>query len=443
MLKNFLKVSAQHYLRSGPRFRRLLSQLQSNAAFSYEQLVEYQNEQLRISIHHAYNNIPYYRNLFDRLGLTPEDFHAIEDLKQLPLINRKELYGREPAFVSKRRTIKYRKHTSGTTGTPLTLWRDLYNADFEQACQWRQWRWYGLDSSNRMVNMRGIFVAPVDRVEPPFWMYVPANKQLLLSSYHLSDALIPHYLEKLREFQPVAFKSMPSTIFRLAQFMQLHGESPIPVKAVMTISEKLFKAEKETIERFFGPVFDSYGNAERAALIAMCEHRTYHYMMDYSIIEFIPREDGLFEVVGTTLHNRAMPLIRYATGDLVAPGSGSCSCGRAFPVIKSIQGRREDSVVTPSGRWLSAHLSMAFYRVPNVRKSQIIQEEPDLLRVLVVPAEGFSTEEKKLIAQNLKKVIGNEMSIVIVEVAEIPLTKGGKHQFVVSKIALELSDASV
>lgn len=434
VLKILLRHSVEHYLRSGRLFRHILSQLEQNAALSYEQLVDYQNDRLRQTIQDAYTGVPYFRNQFDRLGLTPYHIQTIEDLEKLPIINKEDLREHQSDLVSTKVRVKYKKYTSGTTGSPVANWRDLYNANFEQACMWRMWRLFGIDFKDRMAYLRSIGFTPIDRVKPPFWLNIPSSKQLYMSANHLNDALIPYFLDKLRDYQPAFIKGVPSSLFRIARFMQLHQETPIPVKAVLSSSETLFPHQREVIERYFGPVGDFYGNSERVGFIAMCEQGSYHYMMDYSIIELIPRGNDTFEIVGTSLHNKTMPLLRYATGDLVTPGVGSCSCGRSFPVIESILGRRDESVITPSGRWLCTHLSVAFYGVPNIIKSQIVQEELDFLRVLIMPTEHFSKDDKRLIMRNLKDKIGDEMDIVVEEVADIPLAKGGKHKFIVSKI---------
>ena len=60
----------------------------------------------------------------------------------------------------------------------------------------------------------------------------------------------------------------------------------------------------------------------------------------------------LCQIVGTTIHNAAMPFLRYATGDFARLSHQPCPCGRAFPVVENIEGRQDDYVITPSGKWI-------------------------------------------------------------------------------------------
>ena len=126
----------------------------------------------------------------------------------------------------------------------------------------------------------------------------------------------------------------------MACYLRDDRQDPIPVKAVFTSSEVLPDYRRQLIEQYFGKIFDHYGQSERVAHIAMCEHGNHHYAMDYSIIEFLPTEySDLFKIVGTSLYNAAMPLIRYDTNDFARISHRSCPCGRAFPIIDSIEGR--------------------------------------------------------------------------------------------------------
>src|SRR5690606_28221227 len=102
-------------------------------------------------------------------------------------------------------------------------------------------------------------------------------------------------------------------------------------------------------ERFGCRVFDWYGQNERVAAIGTCEQGRYHLMSDYSYVELEPTPEGL-EIVGTGFNNLAMPLIRYRTGDFVQlQDVDSCSCGRAFPVVRRIIGRDDDYIKLPDG----------------------------------------------------------------------------------------------
>ena len=431
---NSFKSNIKTKLRRGQLFALLLKELEHNERLSYPELIDYQNQNLRQTIRQAYQTVPYYKQLFDELDLTPEAINTVEDLRLLPIINKSNVRGKEKQFVSKTFGLKTKTTTSGTTGTPVTLYRDRHSINLEHASIWRQRRWGGIDLDDTIASLRGDIVVPADATHPPFWKYIHAENRWLMSSYHLCNRFIPYYLEHLRNANISAIEGYPSAIYRLACYMRDHQEQPISVKAVFTSSEELPNYRRQLIEHYFGKVFDHYGQSERVAHIAMCEKGNHHYAMDYSIIEFLPTEySDLYKIVGTTLHNASMPLIRYDTNDLARISHRTCDCGRAFPVIDAIEGRLEDYIATPAGKFVGG-MGIAFGGVANIVEGQIIQEQLDLLRVLVVPTADFSDRDRQVLLKNMRSRLGEEIEITIQTVDSIPRTKAGKFTTTVSKL---------
>ena len=418
----------------GKQFHQLLSQLEQTETLNKEALIKYQNYHLRKIVTYAYETVPYYQNLFKQLNITPADIQTSQDLAILPLLTKEEIRGRELEFVSNKTKLKFKTNTSGTTGKPLKLYRDLFSINFENATLWRQKHWAKFEWKDKIATLRGQLVVESDRAQPPFWQYLPVQKKLVMSSYHLCDQFIPAYLEKLRSFQPAAIEGYPSSVYKLARYMEINRVDPLRVKAVFTSSEMLFDYQKEVITKYFGQVFDHYGNAERVAYFGMCEFGNYHYGMDYSIVEFLPTQrQGIEQIVGTTLHNFAMPLLRYVTGDLVQRSDQVCPCGRHFPVVKTIEGREDDYIITPSGKWIG-RLSVVFRNIPNLVESQVIQEQLDYVRVLIVTTADFNHHDEEILKQKLWERLGSEIKIDLQKVQEIKRTKQGKSKLVVSNL---------
>ena len=434
-----LKGYLRKFLRRGALFYQLLQELEENEQLSYEQLIDYQNQKLHSTIQHAYQTVPYYRRLFDRLEINPKAIQTIDDLRVIPVMSKTNVRGNEKQFISNAVPLKFKTATSGTTGTPVNLFRDYYSINFEHASIWRQKRWSKCGFDELTVSIRGDVFVPPDVTKPPFWKYIPSENLLMMSSYHLSDRFIPYYLEKLRSLNSFIIEGYPSNIYRLARYMQLHQELPIKVKAVFTSCETLLPRQRQVIEEYFGQIFDHYGQSERVAYIARCEYGNYHYAMDYSLVEFLPTDQNeLYRVVGTTFHNKAMPFIRYDTGDLVRMKNPakSCSCGRAFPVVGNIEGRVEDYVVTPSGKWIGA-MGRSLLYVNNLIEAQIIQEKLDFLHVLIVATENFSAQDEKVLLNNIQQRVGSEMKIAIEKTDKIQRTKRGKLKITISLLKHE------
>lgn len=432
-----IKSNLKTKLRRGRLFHQLLDELEDCERLAYAELIDRQNRKLRETVRQAYKNVPYYQQLFDQLKLTPEAINTVEDLQLLPVMGKSNIRGREKLFVSKAVKFKTKTTTSGTTGTPVSLYRDRYSINLEHASIWRQRRWANFNLDEPIASLRGDVIVSADTNKPPFWQYVAAENRWLMSSYHLSDRFIPYYLEHLRNTQISAIEGYPSAIYRLACYMRDRQEEPIPLKAVFTSSEVLPDYRKQLIEQYFGKIFDHYGQSERVAHLTMCEHGNLHYAMDYSIIEFLPTQyNNLFKIVGTTLYNAAMPLIRYDTNDFAIIRDRSCACGRAFPVVDSIDGRLEDYIVTPAGKFVGG-MGVAFGGVANLVEGQIVQEQLDLLRVSVVPTENFSAKDHHTLLANMRSRLGDEVEIIVQYVDSIPRTKSGKLNTTISKIKRE------
>jgi phenylacetate-CoA ligase len=147
----------------------------------------------------------------------------------------------------------------------------------------------------------------------------------------------------------------------------------------------------------------------------------------------------LYEIVGTTLWNRAMPLVRYRAGDYIklphdlTPQQIEAICLGAVS-FEGILGRKDDTwLLAPDGRRLTAidHIPRD---VEHVVRMQIIQERLDYIRILVLPAPGFSDIDKEQILRNAYQKLPKSMQITIEVVDELVRTAQMKTPFVIRRI---------
>src|SRR5262249_34974680 len=147
---------------------------------------------------------------------------------------------------------------------------------------------------------------------------------------------------------------------------------------------------------FRAKVYDSYGHMERTVAISECPDGGLHINPEYGIFEMVdpsPAESRgasgpgrpIARVVGTSLHNFSMPLIRYEVGDLVEVEvpDRNCLCGRTMPRVRRILGRQGDVVVGADGRVVTT-LFILFDGVLGVEQGQVIQHDVNRLTVRVV-----------------------------------------------------------
>jgi phenylacetate-CoA ligase len=204
---------------------------------------------------------------------------------------------------------------------------------------------------------------------------------------------------------------------------------------------------RQTIETAFGTkLYDTYGCAEGMHISAQCGNDdNYHVHSLDVVVEYLdsagspvpPGQAG--DVIVTRLHPGPMPLIRYRIGDRATKGPDErCACGRGFELMRSIQGRDTDFVITPSGNRLIVHFfTGVIEHFTEVDSFQVVQNALDSMQVRIVPRNGFSSDTEKRLVAALASKGAEGMRIDVEIVREIPLSDGGKRRFVIRDIDYE------
>lgn len=432
-------LAAKKYSKS---FEGTLSNLEKSERLDKKDLVLLQLKELRWLIKYAYDNVPYYHETFKAHGIAPEDVRTINDIKKIPILTKEEIRFNSAKLISN----KYRRwqydlhHTSGTTGTALNIVWGHDATMKEYAFVERVRRRAGeLNSKEPHVTFGGRLIVPLKQKELPFWRVNRAENQYLFSMYHLNKENLSFYIEKMRELNLSYIEGYPSLCYVVAEYMLQNAIAPIPVKAIFTSSETLLAYQREKIEKAFQcRVIDRYGSTELAASIGECELGRFHVDTEYGIIEFLKDGENVYEneageMVCTSFVNPAFPLIRYMVGDVAKPMGDLCPCGRGLPLVEEIIGRTDDILVTKNGAYLG-RLDHIFKETLNIRESQIVQESIDEVIVKVVPRPSYSEKDSKLLLDEFKKRLGEDMEIKIQLVDEIPCQKNGKFKAVISKV---------
>jgi len=412
--------------------------------WSRDQWRVWQEERLAFILQRAAADVPYYREQWARRRANG-DKSSPELVENWPLLSKEELRRQPRAFLADDCDPEkmFFERTSGTTGTQQYLWlsRETLVAWFA-LFEARSRRWYDVDRHDRWAILGGQLVAPTKRDRPPFWTWNVAMNQLYLSVYHLSPKHIPAYLEAIKDHRIVYLLGYSSALYRVAQEMLDQKLPAPPLKVVISNAETLFDFQREAISAAFQcPVRDAYGMAEIAAAAGECESGRMHIWPEAGHIEILadvadePLSAGQAgRLVATGLLNPDMPLIRYQTGDRATRTDESCACGRTLPVLRGIDGRVEDVIITRDGRHIG-RLDAVFKADPHIREAQIIQESPDILRVLYVPAELYSARDGEVVVQRLHDRVGEDMHVILEAVDAIPRTANGKFRAIVSRIS--------
>lgn len=258
----------------------------------------------------------------------------------------------------------------------------------------------------------------------------------------MSPDSLDSYVREIRRRHLKFLEGYPSTLYILASHV-LSRDTRLPMTAAISSSETLHPVQRATIEEAFEcELFDFYAQAERVVFAGECSHHGgKHVSEEYGLLEIVDNEgkpvpDGeLGYVVGTSLYNTAMPLIRYGTGDVSAIVTDMCQCGRVHRRLHNVTTKAEDMVVTLEGRLLSPSvLTHPFKPFTSIEKSQIIQVARDEIVVKLVAGRGFTKVVEDQLAERLRERLGSSVRIRIEVVEDIPREDSGKFRWVISHI---------
>jgi len=430
----------QHW-RYGPQTDRLVTEALARDRWTAERWKTYQEERLAFVLHRAATRVPYYRDMWARRR-QHGDRSSWTHLENWPILEKETLRQTPRAFladdVNPRRM--FAEHTSGTTGKPLQLWRSRDTVQEWYALnEARSRRWYGISRKDRWAIIGGRLVTPVARREPPFWIWNSAARQLYMSAYHLAPALLPAYLDALREYRITYLFGYSSGLHALAEAALRLKRTDVRLAVAISNAEPLLTHQRQAIEAAFRcPVRETYGLAEIVAGGSECERGNLHLWPEVGVIETVNRDESvrpgaLGDLISTGLLNADMPLIRYRTGDAVRLSTVVCPCRRQMPVVQALEGRTDDLVVMEDGRRVG-RLDPVFKQGLGIAEAQVIQETFTRFRVLYVSASASSPSLEEQLRQRLRDHLG-AVEVVLERVDEVPRTAQGKFRAVMCHLS--------
>lgn len=402
---------------------------------SPEEISQYQFEKLRELLSFIQKHNYYYRTLFSRgIHFDSKDFSSLEDLGKIPPIDRKDVlsqYGNfisDPVQGSPFNAVLYKLvKTSGSTGHSFTI---LYDE-----------RCYDQYEAIYLRSFLGVGYNPFHKIS--FYWYEDFKKRiyncvgLIRRCAILTNTPLEKQIAQLARLQSKMFYYFPSMLYLMARSFPKKAFTDIRPKVIKTHGEIITPAMRRRIEEAFEcPVYDHYGTSEFDNMAWECpERKGYHINEDSILMEGIPFEDGkkgskAQELLITGLHNYTFPLLRYRIGDVATLSRERCSCGRGLPLLKQIEGRREDFLRLPSGRILSPSTVIEAYdQIDEISAFQVNQHKPDEIEVVCVPRkEGDNV--RRVVEDKTLELFDESVHCHINQVEEIPLTRRGKFKFV-------------
>ena len=438
ILRKPLYLIPIEYRLGGSTFIETYNFLKETEKWSKEKLQEYQAKQLQCLLEHAVKHVPFYS------GIKPTSRNPFKNLESFPIIDKETIQQDISKFRANNIPEKatYYVTTGGTSGNPLGFYLDNSTFGKEWAFVTTGWRRVGFTPGDKVVSFRGVEFRGADKGR--YWQDNPVYNMLEMSPFHMSEANLQKYVNKIIKFKPKYIHGYPSAVSILANYVKMEANEFPPIKAVLAISENIYPGQRELIETAFNArLFSFYGMSEKVIMAPECEYDTrYHAFPEYGVTELVDNEGnpvnegGHGELIGTGFLNYCMPFIRYLTGDYAKLSDKKCKCGRNHLLLKDLIGRwRQEMVVGMDGALISiAALNLHSDVMKNVNTFQFKQIEKGEIIVKLVPKEKFDEKDEYIIIKSLRSKVGDNLIITTDIVNKMELTSRGKHKLLVQEL---------
>jgi phenylacetate-CoA ligase len=412
---------------AGARMLAAQYQLANSERLSPESLWRLQSRQLARVLEHARNTVPFYRDRLAGVRFQVNQPIDADDWNRIPILHRQDIQQAGDTLMSTAVPATHGKlnkiQTSGSTGMPITAYGTAVTRFFWQVFTLRDHLWHGRDLSGKFVAIRPeAKLQPCQSLTAHGWgpatdsVFSTADSALLTSRTDIHQQAA-----WLIEQDPCYLLSLPSNIIELARHFQAHKLRLPKLLEVRTYGE-VARAEVRRVcrEVFDVPVTDMYSCQEVGYIALQCpQHEHYHAQCENLLVEIVnddgapcaPGETG--RVVVSTLHNFAMPLIRYALGDYARAGE-ACTCGRGLPVIEEVLGRERNMITLPDGRRLYPSFPSALWAdIGAIRQMQLVQTRLDTVRARLVCDPPLQEGEQRAFIDMLQKRFDYRLNIEI------------------------------
>jgi phenylacetate-CoA ligase len=436
-----LAFSLTHRLRKSESLR-LFHEIRDEPWQSPEECQRRQFTRLQHLLDHAERTVPYYREMFRSLGITSGDVRSFEDFARLPVLTKDILRERKDDLVSEavdRRTL-LAHHSGGSTGVPVTFYRDRSYLDASDAGTYRNLAQCGWEPGDMVAFFWG-FNDALNRMRPwEFELRQGLRRYYQFDPFRSGREEMAGWAKSWRRIRPAVALGYASTIARFAEYALQEGITLPPLKGVFTTAEKLYPVQRASIDAAFRcHVFDLYGSSEVQNIAAECPSGSMHVNADFCVLEAAPGTGGTPRpLLLTSLKSYAMPFIRYRNEDCGDLADGACTCGRGFPLMHLEVARLSDNFVLPNGRVVHGeYFTHLMYGSEGIASFQFHQMALDHIVLRIVPGPGSSARRAEVVraaVEHIRALADVPLTVDVEEVKAIPLSSAGKHRFTRSDV---------
>lgn len=422
---------------------RRLRELEASQWWPLERLRAHQLARLREFLVRIGRNVPYYEDLFRRVGFDPTRLSSLEQLRMLPRLGKADIRANLDRFKARDATGLKRYNTGGSSGEPLVFFIGPDRRSHDVAAKWRATRWWGVDIGDPELVVWGspIELGAQDRIRV---LRDRLLRSRLLPAFEMSAENLDLYVEAIQARRPAMLFGYPSSLSLIAAHARNRGImlDGLGIEVAFVTSERLYDHQRELIAWVFGcRVANGYGGRDAGFIAHECPSGRMHVCAEDLVVEILddagrPVPAGQSgEIVVTHMATADFPFVRYATGDRASLDPQPCTCGRGLPVLKEIEGRSTDFVVAADGTVMHGLALIYVLRdLPQVEGFKIVQHDLTHTEVLLVPGAGFNQTLENHILSELQRRLGTAVRITIRKVGSIPRDASGKFRYVVSHV---------
>ena len=421
-----------------------------------DQLENFRKQRLKKVICHAYEQVPFYRNLWKGAGVNPLKIESFTDFQKLPVVDKADLIaaqGKDLFSLSGRNDYQL-THTSGTTGPCLYLPFTRQELQIKYACYLREfyttgWR-LGVPSAaihySGHPEFGGRYTGSPDRdnfaLIRKLAFYFAHRRRLLepwSSQCYTGDEDLPGlWYKALLHHRPYLLESMDFNLMVLYRYIRTHRLPPLRIPVIFVLAT-MAESLKRRLETFFGSrIFNRFGPHEIEGVAYECDHRKgLHLAADCVHAEVLddnnqPVPEGVSgHLVLTDFDIRTMPLIRYRIGDMGRLTDRMCSCGRGFPLMGDIEGRTRDRFESVNGQFIPAsEVVLNLQALPELDLFQVFQDEQNRVELLLPPVDDHRQASVEPMVKNvLRRVLGERVDLRCSSKKPLQLELNGKFCF--------------
>ena len=319
------------------------------------------------------------------------------------------------------------KPTSGSTGEPMEVRKTLRHYEINAMENRRLKRGWGFADHKRIIE---ISVPLADHPAGEIEEQDTPNGGHSWKVYTSESRVV---VDLLRRVSPSFVSSSPSMILAALEHFREVCEI-LPLKLILTVSEVLTDELREMVRQIPGcRLVDVYGTVETGLIAAQCPLCDAYHPADRHLILELITEDGrrpepgeMGRVIVTPLFNRAMPLIRYETGDYAEPARAN-ACPRSSVAIRRILGRERNLFKMPDGSKIMPKLPHSVVHDLALRQFKLIQRTLTDIDMLYIPRDDTVQITEDVAQSLIDRYMASGFKVRCLRVDELPKAPSGKY----------------